>query len=132
MAELDFFIEHKLGVKSIVPDCLSHYPVSDEGDNLVIPPLDVITFITSVYSSDVCDCTLDTVTSTFYAPNVCLNLICSPISPVVTNKNPTQCFDQKKIQAVDPVIHTNSTNLQNNSPTQIKTIDQLELLSPPK
>ena len=121
MAEFVFFIEHKLGVKNIVPDYLSSaYPVSlsDEGDNLVIPPPSVITFITSVYSLDVCDCTPDTVISTFYAPNVCLNLICSPISPVVTNKNPRQCFDQKKTQTVEPVIHTNSTNLQNNSPTQ--------------
>ena len=129
MAEFVFFIEHKPGVKNIVPDYLSRYPVSDEGDNLVIPPPDVITFITSAYSLDVCDCTPDTVTSTFYAPNVCLNLICSPISPVVTNKNPTLYFDQNKLE---PVIQTNSTNLQNNSPTQIKTIDQLELLSPPK
>ena len=132
MAEFDFFIEHKPGVKNIVPDYLSRYPVSDQGDNLVISPPDVITFITSVYSLDVCDCTPDTVISTFYAPNVCLNLICSPISPLVTNKNPRQCFDQKKTQTVEPVIHTNSTNLQNNSPTQIKTIDHLELLSPPK
>ena len=129
MAEFDFFIEHKPGVKNIVLDYLSRYPISDEGDKLVIPPPDVVTFITSVYSLDVCDCTPDTVISTFYAPNVCLNLICSSISPVVTNKNPTQCFDQKKLE---PVIHTNSTNLQNNSPTQIKTIDQLKLLSPPK
>ena len=132
MAEFDFFIEHKPGVKNIVLDYLSRYPVSDEGDNLVISPPDVITFITSVYSLDVCDCTPDTVISTFYAPNVCLNLICSPISPLVTNKNPRPCFDQKKTQTVEPVIHTNSTNLQNNSPTQIKTIDHLEVLSPPK
>ena len=132
MAEFDFFIEHKSGVKNIFPDYLSRYPVLDEGHNLVIPPPDVITFITSVYSLDVSDCTPDTVISTFYAPNVCLNLICSPISPVVTNKNPRQCFDQKQTQAVEPVNHTDSTNLQNNSLTQIKTIDQLELLSPPK
>ena len=119
-------------LKTLFQITCSRYPVSDEGDNLVIPPPDVITSITSVYSLDVCDCTPDTVISTFYAPNVCLNLICSPISPVVTNKNPRQYFDQKKTQAVEPVIHTNSTNLQNNSPTQIKTIDQLVLLSPPK
>ena len=74
----------------------------------------------------------DTVISTFYAPSVCLNLICSPISPVLTNKNPRECSDQKKTKTVGPVIHTKSTNLQNNSPTQIETIDQLELLSPPK
>ena len=132
MAEFDFFIEHKLGVKNIVPDYLSHYPVSDEGDKLFIPPPNVITFITSVYSLDVCDCTPDIVISTFYAPNVWLNLICSPISPLVTSKNPRQHFDRKKTQAVEPVIHINSTNLKNNSLTQIKTIDQLELLSPPK
>ena len=132
MAEFDFFIEHKPGVKNIVLDYLSRCPVSDEGDNLVIPPPDVITFITSVYSLDVCDCTPDTVISTFYAPSVCLNLICSPVSPVVTSKNTRQCFDQKKTQAVEPVIHTNSTNLQNISLTQIKTIDQLKVLSPPK
>ena len=76
MAEFDFFIEHKLSVKNIVPDYLSLYPVSDEGDTLVISPPDVITYITSVYSLDVCDCTPDTVIKTFYAPNVCLNLIC--------------------------------------------------------
>ena len=70
---LTFFIEHKPSVKNIVPDYLSHYPVSDEGDNLVIPPPDVITFIISVYSLDVCDCTPDIVINTFYAPNVCLN-----------------------------------------------------------
>ena len=57
MAEFDFLIEHKPGVKNIVPDYLSRYPVSDEGDDLVIPPADVITFITSVYFLDVCDCT---------------------------------------------------------------------------
>ena len=110
---------------------MNHYPVSDEGDDLVIPSPNVITFLTSVYSLDVCDCTPDTVISTFYAPSVCINLICLPISPVVTSKNPRQWFDQKKTQAVKSVIHTNSTNLQNNSLTQIKTIDQLELLSPP-
>ena len=93
---------------------------------MVIPPPNAITFTTSAYSLDVCDCTPDTVISTFYAPSVCLNLICSPISPVVTNKNTRQRFDQKKTDAAEPVIHTDSTNLQNNSLTQIKTIDQLE------
>ena len=132
MAEFDFFIEHKPGVKNIVPDYLSCNLVADEGSNLVIPPPNVITFITSVYSLDVCECTPDTVISTFYAPNVCINLICSPVSPVVTSKNSRQHFDQKKTQTVEPVIHTNSTNLQNYSLTQIKTIDQLELVSPPK
>ena len=127
MADFDFFIEHKPGVKNIVLDYLSRYLVSDEGDNLVIPPPDVITFITSVYSLDVCDCTPDTVISTFYAPNVFLNLICSPISPVVTNKNPRQCLTRRKHRQLNlHVIHSNSTNLQNNSLTEIKTIDQLE------
>ena len=93
---LTFFIEHKPGVKNIVPDYLSRYPVSDEGDNLVIPPPDVITFITSVYSLDVCDCTPDTVISTFYAPNVCLNLICSPSHLLSQRKIPDNVLTRRK------------------------------------
>ena len=72
MAEFDFFIEHKSSVKNIIPDYLSRYRVSDEGDNLVIPPPEVITSITSVYFLYVCDCTPETVISAFYEPNVCL------------------------------------------------------------
>ena len=54
MAEYDFYIEHKLGVKHIIPDTLSRYQIDVCSVNMPeCQPVDVTSFIATVIGIDI-------------------------------------------------------------------------------
>ena len=77
MAEFDFFIEHRKGERSVVPDVLSCHPVKENipENNIVIPPENsVITFM--IISVDVPHNTPELIHGTFNNTMACLHNAC--------------------------------------------------------
>ena len=108
MSEFDFYIEHKPGKKHVVPDTLSHLPVTNEGSNFVIMPPDTSNFLAISLSLDVPYHSSTLVQEQFFEPLWFFNLACSttksfPHKSFNNSENSnSDIFCQPSIQAIPP------------------------------
>ena len=82
MAEFDFKIEHRSGSANVIPDVLSHAPLthpSTTGDDL-FPPQPVTCFLTSLIGFDIPYLDPSRVSESFSNALTCLTLACNPLS----------------------------------------------------
>ena len=84
MAEFDFKIEHRPDSANVVPDVLSHAPLthpSTTGDDLFLPPQPVTCFLTSLIGFDIPYLDPSRVSEIFSDAFTCLTLACNPPPP---------------------------------------------------
>ena len=84
MAEFDFEIEHRSGKDHVVPDILSRAPIpepSTVGDNLIIPPAPVDSFLIMALGLDNPFIDPSSVNEVFNDTLQCITLSCSPTNP---------------------------------------------------
>ena len=84
MAEFDFEIEHRSGKDHVVPDTLSRAPIpepSTVGDNLIIPPASVDSFLIMALGLDIPFIDSSSVSEVFNDALQCITLSCSPTNP---------------------------------------------------
>ena len=75
MAEYDFYIEHKPGVKHVIPDTLSRYPIDAFSVDIPeCPPAYVTSFIATAIGFDIPYHTPDSVSALFSSSLQCLYL----------------------------------------------------------
>ena len=87
MAEFDFKIEHHAGSANVIPDVLSHAPLthpSTTGDDLFLLPQPVTCFLTSLIGFDIPYLDPSRVSEIFSDALTCLILACNPL--------PLQCL----------------------------------------
>ena len=84
MAEFDFEIEHRSGKDHVVPDTLSRAPIQEPstvGDNLIIPPAPVDSFLIMTLGLDIPFIDRSSVREVFSDALQCITLSCSPTNP---------------------------------------------------
>ena len=84
MAEFDFEIEHRSGKDHVIPDTLSRAPIpepSTVGDNLIIPPAPVDSFLIMALRLDIPFIDPSSVREVFNDALQCITLSCSPTNP---------------------------------------------------
>ena len=82
MAEFNFTIEHHAGSANVIPDVLSHAPLthpSTTGDDLFLPPQPVTCFLTSLLCFDIPYLDPSRVSEIFSDTLTCLTLACKPL-----------------------------------------------------
>ena len=83
MAEFDYTIKHRAGSANVVPDVLSHTPLSHPStasDDLYLPPKLVTCFITSLIGFEFPYLELSHAAENFSDTLTCLTLACNPVS----------------------------------------------------
>ena len=97
MAEFDFTIKHRAGSANVVPDVLSHAPLSHPSTadvDLYLPPKPVTCFITSLIGFDIPYLEPSRVAEIFSDILTCLTITCNPTLlpytpfPPITNPIP--------------------------------------------
>ena len=138
MAEYDFYIEHKPGVKHVIPDTLSRYPI--DAFSVDIPeclPADVTSFIATAIGFDIPYHTPDSVSALFSSSLQCLYLASNHIDtvkPTVSSISspanmPTHPHICKKVRAHSDSVPPTVT--KEDIPFPVSTaLDDLELLQP--
>ena len=84
MTEFDFEIEHRSGKDHVIPDTLSRAPIpepSTVGDNLIIPPAPVDSFLIMALGLDIPFIDPSSVNEVFNDVLQCITLSCSPTNP---------------------------------------------------
>ena len=138
MAEYDFYIEHKPGVKHVILDTLSRYPIDAFSVDITeCPPTDVTSFIATAIGFDILYHTPDSVSALFSSSLQCLYLASNHIDtvkPTISSISslanvPTHPHICKKVRA-----HSDSvppTVMKEDIPFPASTaLDDLELLQP--
>ena len=106
MAEFDFEIEHRSGKDHVVPDTLSRAPIpepSTVGDNLVIPPAPVDSFLIMALGLDIPFIDPSSVSEVFNDALQCITLSCSPTNP---NRFSSR---NSKLLNTSPSVHISTT-----------------------
>ena len=134
MAEYDFYIEHKPGVKHVIPDTLSRYPIDAFSvDILECPPADVTSFIATAIGFDIPYHTPDSVSALLSSSLQCL---CLASNHVVTTKSTLSSISSLANMPTHPrlckKVHSQSDSVP---PTVVKEdklfpTDDIELLQP--
>ena len=134
MAEYDFYIEHKPGVKHVIPDTLSRYPIDAFSVDIPeCPPADVTSFIATAIGFDIPYPTPDSMNALFLSSLQCLYLASNHIDtvkPTVSSISslanmPTHPHIFKKVRA-----HSDSVTKEDIPFPASTVLDDLELLQP--
>ena len=136
MAEYDFYTEHKPGVKNVIPDTLSRYPIDAFSVDIPeCPPTEVTSFITTAIGFDIPYHTPDSVSALFLSSLQCLYLASNHIDTVKLTVSsipslanmPTRPHICKKVRAHSGFVPPTVTKEDIPFPAST-ALDDLELL----
>ena len=118
MAKFDFKIEHHAGSANVIPDVLSHAPLthpSTSGNDLLLPPQPVTCYLTSLIGFDISYLDPSRVSEIFSDALTCLTLACNIL--------PLQCL------TICPKSHP-SRSQSKPSPPPAPPLDKDPLITP--